>query len=286
MPGAAADLGINHSTVFRRLAQIEEALGTTLFERHRTGYALTPAGEKMVSVSERMDADITAFTRKIAGQAIAPEGELRVTTSDSLLVDLLTPMFARFGEQCPDVRLDVVVANEALNLSKRDADVAVRAMDDPPENLVGRRVARIAWALYGPASEFRGIEQPDPATLGAQRWVSLGDNLGTLKAVQFVRRHVAPKRLVYKVSTMLGVAEAIQAGIGIGHLPCFLGDTRPGLARLAAPEPEFAADLWLLTHPDLRQSPRVRVFLDFLAAEIARHRNIIEGNGPSAQPPE
>src|SRR5829696_1211775 len=203
VPGLAAELGINHSTVFRRLGQIEEALGTTLFERHRTGYALTPAGEEMVSLARRVDSDITAFTRKIAGQVVAPEGELRVTTNDSLLVHLLTPMFASFRDKCPDVRLDVVLANEALNLTKRDADVAIRAMNDPPENLVGRRVATIAWALYGRADEFQNMQEIQPAALAALRWVSLGDNLAGLKAVQFMQRHVAPDRVVYKVNAVL-----------------------------------------------------------------------------------
>ena len=268
--------------MFRRLGQIEEALGTTLFERHRTGYALTQAGEEMVSLAQRLDSDITSFTRKIAGQVIAPAGELRVTTNESLLAHLLTPMFASFRAKCPDVRLDVVLTNQALNLSKRDADVAIRAMDDPPESLVGRRVARIAWALYGRASEFPDIDPTQPASFLERQWVSLGDNLATLKAVQFVHRHVAPERIVYKVNAVLGLAEAIEAGIGIGHLPCFIGDTRPGLARLSAPQPDFASDLWLLTHPDLRQSARVRVFLDFLAAEIGNHRTLIEG-GRSAR---
>jgi DNA-binding transcriptional LysR family regulator len=280
MPGAAAELKINHSTVFRRLGQIEEALGTTLFERDRTGYALTPAGEEMVSLAQHVDSDITSFTRKIAGQVVAPEGELRVTTNDSLLVHLLTPMFASFRDRGPDVRLDIVLANQALNLSKRDADVAVRAMDDPPENLVGRRVARIAWALCGRASEFQDGAPTDSLSCAERRWVSLGDSLATLKAVQFVQRHVAPERVVYKVNAVLGLADAIEAGIGIGHLPCFIGDARSGLVRLSSPEPDFAADLWLLTHPDLRQSGRVRVFLDFLATEIGRQRKLIEGGAP------
>ena len=86
-----------------------------------------------------------------------------------------------------------------------------------------------------------------------------------------------PERIGYKVNTVLGLAEAVEPGLGIGHLPCFIGDARPGLVRLGPPNPDFSADLWLLTHPDLRQSPRVRVFLDFLAAEIAPQRHLIEG---------
>ncbi|MGF9761853.1 LysR family transcriptional regulator [Microvirga sp. 0TCS3.31] len=277
LPAAAALLGINHSTVFRRLAQIEEVLGAKLFERHRSGYTLTTVGEEMVALAQRVDDDITAFTRKMAGRELAPAGELRVTTNDSLLVHLLTPLFVKFRKQCHDVRLDVVLANQELNLSKRDADVAIRATDNPPENLVGRRVASIAWALYGRADEFPDPESVDPESLYERDWVSLGENLATLKAVKFVHEHVPPERIGYRVNTVLGLAEAVEQGLGIGHLPCFIADRRPGLVRLGPPNPEFAADLWLLTHPDLRHSPRVRVFLDFLAAEVARQRKFIEG---------
>jgi DNA-binding transcriptional LysR family regulator len=286
LTGAAERLGVNHSTMFRRLGQIEDALGVMLFERHRTGYALTTAGEEMVALAERMDEDITAFTRKLAGRELSPAGELRVATSDTLLLHLLTPSFARFRSQCPDVRLDIVLGNQALNLSRRDADVAIRASDSPPETLVGRRVARIAWALYGCAADFPLVEAVDLGSLVQRPWVSLGDDLAMLKVVRFVRGHVAPERIVYRINTVLGLAEAVEAGVGIGHLPCFVADVRPALVRLAPPEPRFAADLWLLTHPDLRHSARVRVFLDFLAAEIAERRKLIEGEagrpGPAA----
>jgi len=280
MPGASDRLGINQSTVFRRLGQIEAALGSTLFERHRTGYALTPMGEEMVALARRFDSDITAFTRKVAGQEIAPEGELLVTTADTLLVHLLTPLLAKFHAAYPRMRLEVVLANQALNLSKRDADIAIRAADNPPENLVGRRVAKIAWALYGRASDFLKSSRIDRARLVERRWVSPGENLLDLKAVRYVQQHVPRERNVYRVNTVLGLAEAVEAGIGIGHLPCFVADARPKLIRLAPPEPEFADDLWLLTHRDLRQSARVRALLDFLAAEIAKMKSLIEGTKP------
>lgn len=283
LPAAAAMIGVNHSTVFRRLKQIEESLGTTLFERHRTGYALTPAGEEMVALANRLDEEITAVGRKLAGREPAPSGELRVTTPDSLLIHLLMPMLATFRERYPEVRLDMVLSNQALNLSKRDADVAVRATDHPPENLVGRRVARIAWALYGRAVDF-----PEPTEVSSERlescnWVSLGDSLGALKTVKFVQENIAPDKVAYKINSVLGLAEAVEAGIGIGHLPCLIGDARPSLVRLGTVNDDYAADLWLLTHPDLRHSPRVRAFLDFLAGEIARHRRFIEGQGGPQQ---
>ncbi|MCS0495360.1 LysR family transcriptional regulator [Ancylobacter mangrovi] len=277
LPAAAAQIGVNHSTVFRRLKQIEESLGAILFERHRTGYALTPAGEELVALANRLDEEITAVGRKLAGREPAPSGELRVTVPDSLLIHLLVPILAGFRERYPEVRLDIVLSNQALNLSKRDADVAIRATDHPPENLVGRRVARIAWALYGRAEDFPEPGEVTQEQLDARNWVSLGDSLGSLKAVKFVQEHVAPERVGYKINSVLGLAEAVEAGIGIGHIPCLIGDSRPSLVRLGPPDDDYAADLWLLTHPDLRHSPRVRAFLDFLAGEVARHRRFIEG---------
>jgi len=279
LPAAAAEIGVNHSTVFRRLGQIEEALGVKLFERHRTGYALTPAGEEIVAAAERVDEEITAVTRKLVGREVEPSGELRVTTNDSLLVHLLTPLFARFRAHHPKVRLDIVLTNQALNLSKRDADVAIRATDKPPETLVGRRIAQIAWALYGRASDFPepGDQDGDTSSLFDRPWVSLGDSMAAFKAVRFVQAHVAPENIVYKLNTVLGLAEAIEAGLGIGHLPCFIGDARPALVRLAPPDADFAAELWLLTHPDLRHNARVRALMDFLAGEMAKHRRFMEG---------
>ncbi|HKH96756.1 MAG TPA: LysR family transcriptional regulator [Beijerinckiaceae bacterium] len=277
LTGAAERLGVNHSTVFRRLGQLEEALRVKLFERHRTGYALTSAGEEMAALAERMEDDVASFARKLAGHVVSPAGELRVTTNDTLLLHLLTPLFAAFCAQFPEVRLDVVVANQALNLSKRDADVAVRATDNPPETLVGRRVATVAWAIYGRADEFEGSAEADMSALAERPWVALGDHLGPVKAARFVRDRVAAERIVYKLNTVLGLAEAVEAGIGIGPLPCFIADARPALVRLAPPNPDFSTGLWLLTHPDLRQSARVRAFLDFMAAEIAKRRRFIEG---------
>ena len=281
LPAAAARLGLDHSTVFRRLKAIEATLGQPLFERHRVGYALTSAGEEMAALAARVDEDITAVTRRLAGQAPAPSGEVRIATSDSLLSDLLVPMLAAFRAANPAVRLDIVTGNAALNLSRRDADVAVRATDSPPETLVGRRAARIAWALYGAAGAGSPSDPVDDA-----HWVCLGDNLAGMEVVRFVQAAVAPGRLAARFDTVLGLAHAVAGGIGVGHLPCFVGDAWPGLVRLAPPDPAHASDLWLLTHPDLRRTPRVRAVLDHLAEAIGAKRALIEGHAPrDAAPP-
>ncbi|ACL57795.1 LysR family transcriptional regulator [Methylobacterium nodulans] len=275
---AAERLGINPSTAFRRLGQMEAALGTLLFERHRAGYAPTPAGEEMVRIAARMEDDVAAFSRKLDGQLLAPSGELRVTTADSLFNDLLAPIIARFCDRYPEVRVDVVLSNQPLNLSKRDADVALRATDGPPDTLVGRRLATIAWALYGRAED--GAEIPP----GERRWVSLAQETGAAKVARYVAARADPARVALRLDTVVGLVKAVEAGIGIAPLACLSGDRHAGLMRLSPPEPDLSAGLWLLTHADLRHSARVRVFLDFVGTEIARLRDLIEGRVPFSGP--
>lgn len=280
LTGAATELGINHSTVFRRLSDLEKRLGTVLFERHRTGYALTPAGDEMAQLAARMDEDVEAFTRKLVGQDLIPSGELRVTTNDTLLVHLLMPIFASFRKAFPTITLDVVLTNQPLNLSKRDADIAIRATDNPPETLVGRRICNLNWAIYGLKSEFPDAEKgilPNLDSLTDRIWVSLGDQLGHIRAVRYVHERVPESQIAIKINTVLGLTEAVEDGIGIGPLPCLIADQRPTLVRLAEPNPDFATGLWLLTHPDLRASPRIRAFLDLAATELAKRKPLIEG---------
>ena len=267
---AAERLGINPSTAFRRLAGIEANLDTALFDRHRAGYVPTAAGLAMMAAAARMAGDVERFTRELAGQDRNPVGELRITAPASLVADMLMPALGRFTRTYPGLRLHMVVAEEALNLSCRDADVALRASDAPPATLVGRRLATIAWALYGRA-DLAGSK------LDECPWVVPSDGVAAGRFTRFCENRGAGERVVLTLNTVLGLREAVEAGLGIGPLPCWSADGRPGLIRLSGLEPELGAGLWLLTHPDLRHSARVRAFMDFMAEEIAALRPRIEG---------
>ena len=225
-------------------------------------------------LADRMGEEIVTFERKVTGHDLRPSGELRITTNDTVLVHLLSDVLAAFRRAYPEIVLDVVVSNESLNLSKRDADVAVRATDRPPEALIGRRVAGIAWAIFG---RLELTDEPFDAIIDARlhEWVGLGDNLAGLKPAKWLKDHVGEDRIVYRVNTVLGLAEAAASGMGLALLPCFIGAATPGLTRLSPPDRELEAGLWLLTHPDLRHTARVRAFLDFAAGEIGRQRKMI-----------
>ena len=271
LTGAADALALNHSTVFRRLGHLEEALGTRLFERSRTGYVATVAGEDMVALATRMREDIDAFERKALGRNEKPAGDLRVATNDVMLVHLLTPVFAGFASAYPAIRLDIMIGNQALNLSRRDADIAIRATSEPPETLVGRRIGEIAWARYAPLA---GFDADDPMA----RWVGFGEHVTGLALARRMEAEVGAASIGCRINTLLGVGEAIAAGMGMGVLPCFIGDHMPGLRRIGAAISEHGGALWLLTHPDLRHAARVRAFMDHAGAELMKRRKMLAGD--------
>ncbi len=280
--GAATELSVNHSTVFRRLAQIEKQLGSRLFERSRAGYALTPCGEEMVRLAERMGEDIVTFERQVTGHDLRPSGELRVTTNDTVLVHLMTDVFAAFRKAYPEIVLDVVVSNQALNLSKRDADVAVRATDRPPEALIGRRAASIAWAVFGARARRPKTFDPENGRARAD-WIGFGDNLANLKAAKWLKDHAAPGRIVYRINTVLGPRRSgRRRHRARGCCPASSARRRRGSPASPRPLPELANGIWLLTHADLRQTARVRAFMDFAGSEIAKQRKDDRGDGVSA----
>jgi DNA-binding transcriptional LysR family regulator len=276
LAGAAEQLGINHSTVFRRLGQIEEHLGSRLFERGRGGYALTSCGEQMVELANRLGNDIVTFERRISGQDLRPSGELRVTTIDIILLRLLQDVLVGFRRAYPKIILDLVITNKTLNLSKRDADVALRATYPGAEVPTGTLLTRIAWAIYGPS---RLASRPFDALTDAPQydWIAFTDNVAIAKASKWLKEHVDDERVVYKANTLIGLAETAAAGVGLALMPCFVGAAVPGLARLSPPIPELEAELWLLSHPDLQNTARVRAFMDYCAAEIGKRRKVIEG---------
>ncbi len=226
LAGAGDLLGLNHSTVFRRLNALEQMLGSRLFERARTGYAPTPAGEEMVALAARMFEEITEFERRVAGATSSRPANCASppTIPRGASYDADVRGFCR---QFPEIKLDVVVDNRALNLSRRDADVAIRATGEPPETLVGRRIATIAWAVYG----SKGCDIPTTEVADAlidQTWIGFGDPISTIGPARWMASRIAPSRIFYKLNTVLGLSQAIEAGLGVGFVPCFIGDRIQG----------------------------------------------------------
>jgi DNA-binding transcriptional LysR family regulator len=273
LAGAAERLGLNHSTVFRRLGALEEQVGVKLFERARIGYQPTQAGQDMRDTATRMSNDIADFERRLVGCSPTPAGDLRVATNDGFAAYLLAPVCAAFREKYPEVRLDMVVGNSASNLARREADVSIRATGSPPETLVGRRIATLPWAIYASFDLIR--RHPDHDAADAP-WIGYGDGLSSLPSIKAVEDKHGPERIVYRTTTMVGQIEAAAAGVGYAVVPVFIGDQNSQVRRVSAPFDE-SRSLWLLTHADLRQSARVRAFMDFFGVELTKLKKRLEG---------
>lgn len=272
--GAARAIGLNHSTVFRRLGALESQIGVRLFERFRDGYLPTAAGEEVIALAGRIDADVTAVERRLAGRDLRPSGRVRVTTTDTL-VELVMPMLAAFRSAHPEIVLELAASNAIFNLSRRDADVAVRPSAEPPDMLVGRRVATVAFALYGASAYLKRR----PARLRPEEhdWAAPDETLAHLKATQWIDATIPAERVVFRAGSLVSLLAAVRAGIGVAPLPCYLGDSDPALRRLGGTMDEFAAGLWLLTHPDLRRVARIRAFMDFMAPALAAYGPLFAG---------
>jgi DNA-binding transcriptional LysR family regulator len=258
---AARRLGQSHSTVLRRLDKLETALDVRLFERFQTGYVLTAGGEELQALLAPIGEGMQDIERKLAGQDAALQGTIRVTTTDTLMAVLL-PALAEFRASYPGIQLQITVNNSFLNLSRRDADVAIRPSNTPPDNLVGRKLGSLHTAPYA-STAYLGGRSPGGAW-GDYDWVAPDDSLAHLRQARWLREHVPADKYAVSVDSLLGMVTAVEAGLGAGMLLCLLADARPGLVRLADPDPALDTDVWILTHPDLRRVQRIRVFTAFV----------------------
>lgn len=277
LSGAMRELGVSHATVFRRLGGIERRLGVKLFERSRSGYVPTASGEDIARVAECIEAEVLDVERRIAGRDLKPSGTVRVTTTDSLLSGLLSPMFADFRAEYPEISLEIAVSNHLFSLSKREADVAIRPTRSPPEMLVGRKIGSVAQAVYGRSDRYAG--SGDGMDFDAVDWVGPDEGWAYEPLQAWMAVNGFDARCRYRVDNLMGVLAAVREGIGLAILPCYLGDADRRLIRLGDTIPELSTDLWLLTHPDLRGTARVRKLMDHVARSARDARDSLSGVG-------
>jgi DNA-binding transcriptional LysR family regulator len=275
LAGAARNLGVNHTTVLRRVGAFEARLGLQLFERMPTGYVLTVGGEELVAAARQIDDTVTSLERKLAGQDLRLSGAIRVTSTDTLMVSILPEILAEFRAAHPGIGIEIALSNVMLNLTKREADIAIRPAKDPPETLVGRRIAKIAFAIYGSSQYLSRRRKTDD--LAGHQWVGPDDSLADTSVAQWMRSELPESEVVLRADSLLGMREAARVGLGLAALPCYLGDTSPGLVCMHRPIAAMQTMLWILTHEDLRRTARIRAFTEFAAKAFARRRLLLEG---------
>jgi DNA-binding transcriptional LysR family regulator len=274
LASAARRLGVNHTTVLRRVGAFEQRLGLRMFERLPTGYVLTAGGEELIAAARHIDDAVTVLERRLAGRDLRLSGIVRVTTTDTLMASILPGILAEFRVAHPGIQIEVALSNLMFNLTKRDADVAIRPAKDPPETLIGRRIANVAFAIYASPRYLAKHRHDD---LAAHQWVGPDDTLAATSVAQWMRSELPESAVALRADSLLGVRQAAEAGLGLAALPCYLGDTSPDLACVHGPIAAMQTALWILTHEDLRQTARVRAFTEFAAKAFISRRPLIEG---------
>jgi DNA-binding transcriptional LysR family regulator len=280
LAAAARGLGVSHTTVLRRVAALEESQGVRLFERLRTGYALTAGGEEMLAAAHAVSEVVTDLERKLAGRDRRLEGLVRLATIDTVAASLLPLILGKFHAEHPAVTVDLTVSATLADLTHREADVAIRVSNHPPEGLIGRRICKVGLGIY--RARQTG-EAPLPhEDLPAQRWIGPSQALAATNVARWMRERVDDSQVILRVDSIVGMAEAATAGIGLVALPCYLGDCMARLERACdtAVAVERPAELWVLTHEDLRRTARVRALTQHLGDELSQLRGRINGDAP------
>ncbi|WP_369988723.1 LysR family transcriptional regulator [Pseudomonas xanthosomatis] len=267
--GAARSLGVDQATVGRRLAALEGALNATLFLRSSNGYALTGAGEVAMRAALEMEAAAAGLQRQILGLDDRLNGVVRVTSTDSFAMDFIIPAIAVLRSEHPGIEVQLQASTQMLNLSKREADIAVRTHKPDNPELVVRRLARWHSGLFATADYLQRHGSPTPGTAFAGHDLVLYQPyLDRGKEVTLAGEAITHGRIAMTCTSGLLVRRALANGVGLGELPLPLGE-RDGLRQVWPQQPRQPYDIWLVTHQDVRHTARVRAVIEAIAKVFA-----------------
>jgi len=265
LSGAAKRLQYNHSTVFRRLNVLEQQLGVRLFERLPGGYSLTLPGQQMLHSAQEAQTTIERLELELAGQDYALEGKVRITTALNIARTLLPPIIKRLRQSHPGIEVELSAGDSDYDLNRREADIALRATQQPPAHLIGKRLVTYSWWIHGPSvgnsSEAVRASPKTLEDLHGQPLIGADPAMLRLDAFQWLEAHYHGD-IVTRANDLSTMAALAIAGVGYALLPS--DQNEPGLQRFCQ-VPHLTSELWLLTHPDLRNVQRIKVVWEALS---------------------
>ena len=275
---ASERLGVNHSTVLRRVAQLEQRLSAQVFEKLPSGYRLTAAGEEVLALAEQMEASAHQLEARILGRDQAVRGLLRVTMAPTLATHLLMPDFAEFARLHPEIEVDIHSSDDPLNLTNRQADVALRVVYERtslPLNLHGLKGPALFGAVYISCELLAAWREEPPRPV---RWI-----LKEFDGIPDWGRNgeIPIADVPFRTLDASAHIAALRNGIGMTGLPCFVGDADPLLARVPGTRLHAYGRLWLLTQGETRKTKRVQLFTKFISERLVGHVPLLEGRTPA-----
>ena len=265
LAAAGERLGVDASTVFRSLQRIERGLGATLFARSRTGYLAGDLAQALAEQAEQVESALEAARSAVHAVPDQVSGMVRITTTDTILVGLVAPALKVLQAEHPNLTYDLRVSNELASLTRRDADIAVRATRRPPQHLVGKHIGSIRVGLY--AGRTSGITYAD-VEAGRTPWLAIDDAIPDHPSVSWRKRHFPKVMPTYFVNSLQIAAEMVGMGMGVGILPVVMAQERSDLVALRDLQDANQSELWLLTHPESRHLRRIAVVYGHLAQTL------------------
>ena len=277
LAGAARALGVNHTTVLRRVSAFEAQNGVTLFERDARGYRLTPESHHLLSAMRSIGKTVESLERSMVGQGASIDGPVRLTSTDSMFHSVLMPHVRSFRERFPGVALELMVTNTRLNYAQLEADVTVRPAKTLPSDLAGERICPLTFRVYGAPGYLARNPSKDPKLhdwLGVHRCL-VGTPIG-----EWQQGALSPETIVLRSDSFVALADAAAMGLGLAMLPSYLGDITEALTRAEAFPDTVTTNLWIAAHPDLIETPRVRVCVEHFGEALRSEAAFLSGARP------
>jgi DNA-binding transcriptional LysR family regulator len=279
MQSAAKALGVNQSTVQRRIAELEECVGHRLVERHLGSYGLTALGEVLRPAAEGVEAAVAAFERQLAACDKGLTGTVRVTCGSSVAACLRrTPLIDAFHARYPGLRVELAISDRVLDLSKAEADIAIRLGEPRDEALVGRKIADASWSVYASRSYLERHGRPDnPQDLKGHLVIACDGSIADYPGARWQRSVAHHATVAARTDHWQGLILAVKAGAGLAAMPHFQGDAESELVRVID-DIGLVVPYYLLMHRDMQHTPRVRAFADFVSSEIKSFRALLSNS--------
>ncbi|MEW6990791.1 LysR family transcriptional regulator [Colwelliaceae bacterium 6441] len=263
LSGAASDLNVNHSTIFRRLNAFEDAIDGQLFERINNRYELTTLGHELLEFAKNIENSFDGISRHIVSKDIQPKGIVKITAPNNIAYRYLPRYITDFNLQYPDIQIELLVSNQEFNMSNRQADIAVRATTSPAEHLIGKQVCRLNWSVFASKAYEKKFGLPDSLDeLVSHRLIGATSDMCRLSAFKWQEKHFSAQ-VVTRCDDLTAMSYFVESGQGLGFLP--EDQARPELIKLFSLNERQESHIWLLTHPDLRNVERIKLVMQYFA---------------------
>jgi DNA-binding transcriptional LysR family regulator len=271
LAAAANALGVNHSTMFRRLNALEEDIGSKLFERLAVGYRPTESGQRLIEAAERMETEALALDRELSGRDTRLSGQLHVTCSETVAARVLMPLIAGFRSQHSGILVDLVVENRMIDMARREADVALRATRPSQGDLFGRKIADVQWSFFASAGYLKTHGTPKTlADLDKHAVIGWAENATHTKAGAWLVKNVPPSSTGFRVNGFVNQLVAVRDGLGLALLPVYLAAGEKNVVPVLGRIKDLVTEMWIVTHRSLKDTARVRAFMDNVGDGVKR----------------